>query len=75
MGCDFAVLRWIAAQVRMIQKRVVFLETTLDTDARASERQTQMESGDTAWRVKSLEASVDQNGSRASESGADVEEI
>ena len=34
-----------------------------------------MASGDTAWRVKSLEASVDQNGSGASESGAEVEEI
>ena len=59
MACDSAVLRWIAAQVRMIQKRVAFLETAPDTDARASEPQTPMESGDTAWRVKSLEATVD----------------
>ena len=53
MACDSAVLRWIAAQVRMIQKRVAFLETALDTDAGASEPQTPMGSGDTTSRESS----------------------
>ena len=59
MACDSAVLRWIAAQVRMPQTRVAFLETALETDVRVSELQTPMVSGDTAPRVKSLEATVD----------------
>ena len=48
MACDSAILRWIVAHVSMLQKRVVFLETTLDTDARASEPQTPR------WRVETL---------------------
>ena len=48
MACDSAVLRWIAAQVRMLQKRVAFLEIALETDSRASEPQTPMESEATA---------------------------